>query len=446
MELFFSEASFWKEQKEFYIKMGLRAWAQQGVPSFPTSNPFFAKKVAEVVSGFAKDVEEIHILELAGGTGKFAYLLIQELKKIIDKPFTYILTDISPSLLAFWRAHPLFERYVKEGILSFALFDPVEKVMIDLPSGPLFVVANYFFDSIPVEVVKVENGSVYRELFEPSGQYIPFEHPLVNKEQQGFALLPTSVFKTVETLLEMTGGEMALLVSDYGNYEENYEKERPGFCHKGTISFPVNFHFIQKFAEQKGALSLLPQRVEEKFVVQLNLFGNRFEHTQAAFETAMNPFNPGSYCVLVQNLEGTECSLEEIAHYFQLSNFDPVLVTLFSTRILELLPHAPKAIHTLFEDIFEHVHHQLFITCQMDSTTLFSMALLLYAICSYEKAILFYKRSLCVLKENPLAYLHMGLSYKALGKEEEALLAIEPVKTIDLATYEKQRDLILTAL
>lgn len=65
-----------------------------------------------------------------------------------------------------WKEHPALQSFIAEGLLDFAQFDAVHDTVLNLVvSGvtigegeskqPLIIVANYFFDSIPQELIYI---------------------------------------------------------------------------------------------------------------------------------------------------------------------------------------------------------------------------------------------------------------------------------------------------
>src|SRR6185312_9786613 len=71
-----------------------------------------------------------------------------------------------------WRSHPALQSYIEQGLLDFARFDAVHDTELHLVVSniaiqpgdlkqPLLIVANYFFDSIPQELIYVGDGKIY---------------------------------------------------------------------------------------------------------------------------------------------------------------------------------------------------------------------------------------------------------------------------------------------
>jgi hypothetical protein len=84
-EMRLSECLLWRLQEQYFQESGIAAWKE--VPFHITSNPFIARVYAEVIVAFLLDYgshldpsEPVHILELGGGTGVFAFYFMKELQ------------------------------------------------------------------------------------------------------------------------------------------------------------------------------------------------------------------------------------------------------------------------------------------------------------------------------------------------------------------------------
>lgn len=51
----FSEAPIWKVQREYYEEKGAKAWNNDQVPQYITSNPMIAAAYVEMIFGFLQD-------------------------------------------------------------------------------------------------------------------------------------------------------------------------------------------------------------------------------------------------------------------------------------------------------------------------------------------------------------------------------------------------------
>ena len=82
----FSEAPIWELQRTYYEELGMKAWNNDQVPQYITSNPMIAA-YAEIIFGFLRDradqgdlTETVTILELGAGAGRLGYHVLCELR------------------------------------------------------------------------------------------------------------------------------------------------------------------------------------------------------------------------------------------------------------------------------------------------------------------------------------------------------------------------------
>jgi len=86
--------------------------------------------------------------------------------------FRYIMTDLAINNVLAWKEHSALQSFIAEGLLDFARFDAVHNTVLNLAESgstisegdlkqPLIIIANYFFDSIPQELIYVGDGQIY---------------------------------------------------------------------------------------------------------------------------------------------------------------------------------------------------------------------------------------------------------------------------------------------
>ncbi len=177
----FSESLIWQLNRDFYQQQGISAWSNDIVPHNMTSNSRVGKTYAELILAFLKDLaakgktkETVYLLELGAGHGRLAFHILKHLQKIerfLDialPPYCYILSDIVEDNLSFFENHPQLQEYYQKGVLDYSYFDAIGGEEIQLrhtkttirPNDlkqPLVAIANYFFDSIPNDLFRVQN-------------------------------------------------------------------------------------------------------------------------------------------------------------------------------------------------------------------------------------------------------------------------------------------------
>ena len=195
-----SDNMLWELQKNFYKDVGEEAWTQGIVPSFVSSNAFIAKCYAKVIVEFANewfsqsvsgvegvrepDFEEpIYILEIGSGSGKLAYLLMNQIMKLCQffpkkhkdpqgVPFRIVVSDVARRNLEYWFRHSKLKPLFDQGLLEAALVDGESLGdEITLSSGkvlskatlknPVICIANYVFNTLSHDALQVQPDGVY---------------------------------------------------------------------------------------------------------------------------------------------------------------------------------------------------------------------------------------------------------------------------------------------
>ena len=151
-----SESPIWDLQKRSYAELGVESWVTGRVTLQITNNARIAAQYADIACA-ASPKGDFTILELGGGCAKFAFLLIRELLSRNLPKIRYLLTDAEAKNVAYWKQHPRLMPWIEQGILVPSVFDPLSN---EPPSADL-VIANYFFDTIPQDLFRVEKGVLF---------------------------------------------------------------------------------------------------------------------------------------------------------------------------------------------------------------------------------------------------------------------------------------------
>jgi hypothetical protein len=186
-----SKSLIWDIQRQYFLKNGLKAWQDEFVPHYISSNPFIARAYGRIVLGYLRDLtavqgaldssQPIYIIELGAGSGRLAYhFLTRFFPRLKQSPLAklnikYVMTDFVPEIIEFWQAHERFQPWIEAGLLDFALFDAVDLRPIQLVNAqqtvspeavanPIILIANYFFDSIPQDSFAIEDEQLCENL------------------------------------------------------------------------------------------------------------------------------------------------------------------------------------------------------------------------------------------------------------------------------------------
>src|SRR5215510_2154720 len=162
----------WRLQRDFYVQRGMKAWTEDMVPQFITNNPFIAEIYARIVFNFLSDCPNLsatkpfRIFELGAGVGKFSYLFLRHLtallrsRDIAQETIRYCMTDCSDAFPKAWRTNHYFSEFTQSGTLQFEQFEVGSEIKSEFlrSQGPLVVIANYVFDSLPQDAFVIQEG------------------------------------------------------------------------------------------------------------------------------------------------------------------------------------------------------------------------------------------------------------------------------------------------
>jgi len=400
----FSEAPIWELQRRYYEEKGLKAWNNDQVPQYITSNPMIANAYAEMIFGFLQDrtsqgysSEPVIIVELGAGAGRFAYHVLVELCQLRDyagislPSFRYVMTDLAMSNVEAWKEHPALQAFIAEGILDFAQFDAVHGTDLNLVvSGttisegdlkqPLIVVANYFFDGIPQELLYIGEGRIfeadvmvdysestdslkasdaldqislhyeYRQAQEYEQDGYPYRDVIAIYQEQledSHILFPDAGLTCLERLNRLSHAGFLLITADKGDHLlDNWKfAEPPELIRHGCFSLTANFHAFQHVYEQRGALALFPPHHYHSINIGciLNMEAPmNYTHTRLAYRRSIERFGPDEFFSLKQSIDRNIASmgLQQILSFWRLGGYDAEFFIQCTERISSLLPEA----------------------------------------------------------------------------------------------------------
>src|SRR5579859_8180738 len=487
-----SQSLIWRLQREFYAQRGLKAWTDDLVPSYITNNPFIAEIYAQIVSGFLSDCIELskaesrplspdnplRILELGAGTGKFSYLFLRKLitllqaSKIPTKIVRYSMADCSENLLAEWRANRYLAEFVKAGILEFQLHRVEEDNssragapdLTGQGTGPLVVIANYVFDSLPQDAFIIAEGEISEALVTtrvgsaasagpegpklsdlqlsfknvpiPAGRYPDkswneiLEH-YRSRLSAATVLFPSAALGALRQLSSSSDGRMLVLAADKGFVREDdlallqgppqFEFHASSNCFSQT----VNFDAITRYFYGLGGDWLLPQ----KHFSSLNICafiarrpGDEFPVTRKSYEQALAGFGPDDLFALMSwlNAHLEEVSVVQALALLRLTRWD-------STALLRLFPVIARQLRSVVGERYDLRQAVLntwanhYPVSPAENLLAFNCGVILLELRFFAEALPLFKASEQVLGRTATTSYNLGLCALGLGRSIEAL-------------------------
>lgn len=326
-----SQSNIWRANHLFFADGGRGIW--RSVPHHVTNSPCHAKKMAQLISAYWRDLIEagladrsapFYVLEIGSGIGKFGALLVQELvalcreRELSSVKFTLVMTDMSLAAMDYFQWHPVLRKLVQVSCLDFALYDflnPDEillinsKVTLKNSVNPVVCIANYVFCSLPQDYFKVEShqlkvGKIRSDIQLPENvhpnQYYTFssvgapvqyetvssdfyEEDLFNlylndlavKVELGYFIYPKFVLTGLQRMIHHVSDKILMIVNDKGFATDiglRAASEHGFTMHGKGFSFPVDFKAIGKFVELTGGDSLY-QPIEQDLATAVYCLG-----------------------------------------------------------------------------------------------------------------------------------------------------------------------------
>ncbi|HEY7402097.1 MAG TPA: SAM-dependent methyltransferase [Candidatus Angelobacter sp.] len=493
-----SHSVIWRRQHDYYVHRGLKAWTEDMVPSYITNNPLIAEMYAGIVAGFLEDCmgpahEEgkvlspeypLRVMELGAGTGKFSYLLLCKLMALLQagqlpaKTVRYCMTDCSEALIADWRANPSLKPFVEDGILEFEQLQIGAEAAIpsDWGRGPVVVIANYVFDSLPQDAFMISSGQISESMVTASmagggesfsGLQLSFNPVAVPpdryREKSWNAILeeyrsrltaatvyfPTAALTLLQQLRRLSDGRMLVLVADKGfaHLEDLELIQGPPTVefHAGSNCFSqiVNFDAISRDYALEGGEALLPQ----KHVSSLNIcaFLERcgqgdYPATRKAYRDAVDGFGPDDLFTLMGWLDAHlhEVSPAQALAILRLTRWDP-------TALMRLFPViAPKLRSVVAErldlrDAVLRVMANRFPVSRSDNELAFNCGVILLELRFYAEALEMFAISVQTLGRSAATSYNLGLCEAGLSRPGEALAHMVDACNQDAAFAPAQR-------
>lgn len=503
-----SQSFLWKLLRRFYDEAGISAWSDGTVPWRITNSAFIAAAYARVARAYVADLaargpgagydpaRPVHIVEMGGGTGRFAFLFLRSLLSApgfadCEAPrVRYVLTDAAESNLEFWMGHPKFAPFIAAGMLDFATFDAGadrcirlrvsgETLSEETAGNPLVSIANYVFDSLPQDVYRALGGTLHEcriTVLSPRRETDPSDVSIV--ERVGFryarapageapyaeaewnamlataagrqddvpVLFPVAALAGIRTLARIGGGKMLLLASDIeaGFGRESSDRGDPVPRRYGSsFCLPVDFGLLADYAAACGGFSLHAPARSVNMRTAAFVFGgpmNEFRETRAAFGREVVDFGPADFYVLDEALRAGERTPElgEALAFLRLGAFDPKTFHHLSERIIDGVEKAALPLRAMAAQALERVAENDFAVANGPDVP-FALGRAFWRMGRYAEAIRHYRESLAAYGDHHVTHFNIGLCHHMEGRFDDAILCFDRCLELD-AGYEPAKE------
>ncbi|HTD23817.1 MAG TPA: SAM-dependent methyltransferase [Terriglobales bacterium] len=477
-----SQSLIWRLQRQFYVQRGLKVWTEDMVPQYITNNPFITEIYARIVFNFLRDCGQLssqnplRILELGAGPGKFSYLFLRQLTALLRAAnigldtVRYCMTDCSESLIEPWRTNSYLAEFVACGILEFELFQVGEETKSQYVSGkasktgkgPLVLIANYVFDSLPQDAFVIKEGQISEALITttaPSGgdgtvealsrlqlayknvSLSPNRYPEQSWNDilehyrshlpAATVLFPSATLKTLQQLGNITDGRMLVLAADKGYPHEDellFSQGAPVLeFHAAANCFSqmVNFHAIGKYFQTIGGEAFTPDKHSASLCICAFLqhrSGDHFPATKAAYQEAQAVLGPDDVFTLLAwlNPHMEEMSVPQILSTLRLTRWDPVALL----RLFPVLARQLRSVSADRNDLRNAVMRTWanhYPVNPSENVLAFNCGVILLELQFFAEALSMFKTSEQIFAPSAATSYNLGLCSLGLGRSSEAL-------------------------
>ncbi len=481
-EVPFSLSLLWKLQKNAYEKGGPRAWEI-------TNNPYLAYTYAHLIAALLKDYEidpeePVYLIELGAGGGRFSYLLIKELNRLLPKNhLCLIISDVVEGYLPFWEHHPCLAPYLKNRQIDFALFDPAADEECFLIrrgitlnkknlKNPLIAIANYLFAALPNDLFRFEDNELKEGLvtihspvenleelldrprlmkeMEVSFEYRPLQSPyefqeLLNTYQKlpdTPVLLPVQALRILKNLHRISGAKFALIAGDKGlsDFDElkMLANPQPIVTEKGDINVDVNAHALFTFASSlKGKTLKTPSTLPTdywtiKFCNWAFLFGAQGDHTnmiyQALFGGSFTPFE--CFKLLNNALSGKDAfSLNQIVSFANASHHNPLVLHFYAQMDLQKLMRGDQIEVQL--NLLKKIQENYYWISKEDDAIGYTLAQGFYYLGQFTRTEELLKMLIALSGPSDQFHFFLGLCYETQGHVKKAIKEFQHTLSIN---------------
>ncbi len=388
-----SASRLWPLLAEYYRGRGPGAWLPGGVPFQATSNAAMARCYARLIQQFLLDQkpEELAtIVELGAGHGRLGLLVLEELQRLQASsplgvpPFRLVLSDLSPACIADWRSRPELQPHFDSGRLDVALYScdaralQLEVSGLTLDSehicGTLVLLANYFFDSLPLDLFMVEESTLHACLVELHGESAgselaalrpvfklePLGEPAYNEPswnallegylqslRKGCVGLPVTAFQILPWWQQLARESCLLLVADKGPLDLAAHEGRalPPFITHQSFSYPVNFHALGQWIAAEGGDFRLCSRRPGSLQLGMFLLRGKLDSCPRllqGWQEGPETFSPTDFAVLRRATLRGGFELDSFLALMRLAADDAELFWQHSQALLNKAPSVPR--------------------------------------------------------------------------------------------------------
>lgn len=491
-----SQTSLWEMQSAAYQTLGLEAWTKRGIPSYLTCNPFIAKRYAQMAFDYLLQEHLLKrlsnraiftIFEFGAGTGRFAYLFLKYFLHLVaqsplkGQKIRYVMSDLSPEVIAGWKEHPHLQKFFDSGILDCACLDLSKPAPFQLMNSgfqvaegaldnPCVLITNYLFGYLKSDLFANGKGGLaeglvtidtkginsatsaqaedltYSTRFRPLAKKPYYEVKewnsalsAVSKElpETSFTL-PIGAFELLDFFRNVSPKGYCLLAADRGAVtpEQIVALQGISVSRNALCAVAINCRALIHYFKQRGELACSTLQPHPTFVVMMAVAGDPKRNNamvQRTFSNQLSDFEPADYWELVNLLEKRDLApkLEEIYLLLKLGDWDSSNFYIFFESIRKELKNASQLTRKRWVEIVDYVYDNFFPLSESEANLIVNMGVLLFDLKHFAKALIFFQRAYLFKGDRARIFFNMGLCYSQLKDQASAKSCFAEAEKLD---------------
>lgn len=358
------DSEIWALQKAYYSEQKQEAWLS--VPYLYTSNRLIAKWTAQLIAQIATRFpnETIHVIELGSGHGMYSYFLYEYLTEFQVK-FELTIADLVEANIAYLQSLPQWQGLP----VKWCALDLAESIdTLTLNDMPTFVVANYFFDSLPQAAyakhdgvwkpayVKVDSGKQSGDLildFSVQDKHIECawtKRLLSRYSGSERVLIPETVFNLFAHL-KLNKNPVFCIVNDKGFVDKTHLNycDAYSYHNDGAMATMVNFDAITQWVNERGDGYAVhaANSVENNHVVWYVMNDPDKQYQQGLSMGFMGPSWSDIFQLILGYSQRGALTLADCHFYLELTDYDEAMLERLGGCLAEHLKHSPDDIKNI---------------------------------------------------------------------------------------------------
>lgn len=459
----FSKDDIWKTNDKVYSDPRGRAWMK--VPSLFTSNCKIAEHLALYIKAIMRKHpnEKAQILEVGCGTAAFAYYLSFFLNKH-QVNFEMTLTDMCQESIDYLKQLPQW----KTQKVNWLSIDVRNKVNLSsIGEGPLFLIANYFIDSLPfvglgqvdgqwqratIRVDDIEKHHIDNiDQFKFDIKLEPLDINIFSEDIQkvlpdpsqfeGRTVVPTVLFEFIKQVMQQRKTIYGCF-HDKGFRHVNASSYDQLFSLKtdGAIHYMFNFDILQRWIESQGGFSACFGR--KSSFMNFWVLGDVPEEQENVIQDINSTFNwRDDFDMISMSNRLTDGNYENVRTIMNFVNYCPSVflrvLTIFSDQV-KANPKLKKDNYHIVTKVLERFYwHPVF------ENSFFQLIQVLVNLGQHDDALALHQKYQPYVESQHAANLYKGIILYSMGDYTQSRICLKQALALNRHCSESKKYLDL---